>query len=421
MPEDPVRQTITLVLHPFEQLATRNGPKIAASLRGRPLGELSASSSKLQISIEPADTLHFAFVGASGEPTDVSWTQSVDTRDPHVPVMQPWREPERDASWSVVAWARPVDSQRLLGIVERRRGAITVASPIWWTINGEGNLATNSDPNLVAQLRSKRVAIWPAVQGFDADGLHAAIIDAASRRLLAARISSEAEQQGADGVNIDLEGYRQDDADAAASFVEELAERVHGWGGVVSYDMVPRSDPWGITPESLSHWSHAPQRRRLAAAVDHVILMAYDQHNRHRPAGPVAALNWTEEVLVYQLRYSDPSSVILGIPAYGLIWRPENINAPRAVPLRRLTSEGGSISFDPAHGMDRVAGPDGSFWWMENDLMGMRLEIARGYGLGGVAVWRVGFDYPELWKALKATSRASRRRRQGASREDGPD
>ena len=118
----------------------------------------------------------------------------------------------------------------------------------------------------------------------------------------------------------------------------------------------------------LSYWSSAPQRRRLAAAVDYTILMAYDQFNDYRPAGPVAAPNWVEEVLVYLLRYADPQSVMLGIPAYGRLWNPEALNVPRAVSLSQLEGHDGVVSFDKAHCLRRIARADGNFYWAEREL-----------------------------------------------------
>ena len=98
--------------------------------------------------------------------------------------------------------------------------------------------------------------------------------------------SAAAAAAGAHGVNLDIEGFRNEDAAGVSTFIEEMAEAVHEWGGVVSYDLVPRSDTWDVVPEELAYWSTAPERRRIAAAVDFTILMAYDQHNRFRPAGP---------------------------------------------------------------------------------------------------------------------------------------
>ena len=40
---------IWLTLHPFEQLATRNGPKIVVSINGKPAGELNSNAPDLLV------------------------------------------------------------------------------------------------------------------------------------------------------------------------------------------------------------------------------------------------------------------------------------------------------------------------------------------------------------------------------------
>ncbi len=242
--------------------------------------------------------------------------------------------------------------------------------------------------------------MWPAVQGIDADALHLLVADADRRSQAVATISADAAAAGAHGVNLDIEGFRDEDASDVSAFIEEMAAAVHRWGGVVSYDIVPRGDFWDVTPEELAYWSTAPQRRRIAAAVDFTILMAYDQHNRFRPAGPVAAPNWVEEMLIYQLRYADPQDVILGLPAYGRIWDPEELDAPRAVSLGFLETLDGVRSPDPDHDVDRIDLDDGRFFWAEPEIQATRAQLAEEYGLSGVAIWRLGLDAPSLWEAL---------------------
>jgi spore germination protein YaaH len=211
----------------------------------------------------------------------------------------------------------------------------------------------------------------------------------------------QAKMHGANGINIDIEGYRNEDSDVAVTFVEELAALVRAWGGTVSYDVVARSDKWECLPVELSYWSNAPQRRRLAAAVDYTILMAYDQFNRYRPAGPVAAPSWVEEVLIYLLRYADPQSVILGIPAYGRMWNPDALDVPRAVSLSELNGRDGTRIFDETTYVNRIVRRDRLFYWAEKEITGTRVKLALDYRLSGVAIWRLGLDYPELWHAIR--------------------
>ena len=86
-------------LHPFEQLATRNGPKIVVSINGKPAGELNSNAPDLLVSLPSEKKFDFAYVGPSGELTDVSWSQTVKPNEQKLVVMQPWRRPDREHRW----------------------------------------------------------------------------------------------------------------------------------------------------------------------------------------------------------------------------------------------------------------------------------------------------------------------------------
>jgi hypothetical protein len=68
--------------------------------------------------------------------------------------------------------------------------------------------------------------------------------------------------------------------------------------------------------------------------------------------------------------------------------------------LGRLVG-GGTVGFDPAHGLDRVELGDGRFFWAETPRgLEHRFELVEGYGLAGWAAWRFGFDSPAVWEVV---------------------
>jgi spore germination protein YaaH len=282
-------------------------------------------------------------------------------------------------------------------------GAVTVVSPIWWRLAPDGTAVSSTEPGYVDAAHNRNVAIWPAVAGFDADTHHLVFSDPERRSALAQQISAEARTIGADGVNIDVEGYRSVDSEAFLAWVEELAGLVHEWKGVVSHDLVPRSDRWDVAPQDLAFWSNAPLRADLSRATDCTVLMAYDEHNRYRPPGPVASPSWVEEVLVHALRHTDPNQLVLGVPFYGRIWDPEDLERPTAVgigDIEGLIGEG-EVTHDPSYGLDRVDLADGRFFWAETTAgLEHRLDLVTENGLAGWAAWRFGFDSPGIWELV---------------------
>ena len=109
--------------------------------------------------------------------------------------------------------------------------------------------------------------VWPYVtNGFQPARTRRALADERNRSLLAAQLSGLAQTSGADGVNVDFEAFSWVDRNNFTSFVAELTEFVHSWGGVVSVDVTARTDD--TFPPSLINTSRY-DRRALAEVTDH--------------------------------------------------------------------------------------------------------------------------------------------------------
>lgn len=364
--------------------------------------DLDAAHPTATVPLAGTATVHVSYQ-LRGVDTGVQW-QQVISMDSLV-ISQPWRSDEQRCTVGdsgepvVLIWQSLGDRASYRAQLDAAPALVNVVSPIWWFVQADGSISDAADAGYVTDVHDRGRAIWPAIAGLDADANHAAFSTATNRARLSQQLSDRARDIGADGINLDIEGYRDEDAPAFTAFVAELVPLVHDWGGVVSYDVIPRTDTWEVTPPELSFWSTAPERRELAALVDCMILMAYDQHNRFRPDGPVAAPAWVEENLRYLLRYTDPQNTVLGLPFYGRIWNPADLSTPRAVGVGRLPS--GAGSFDDEFGLEKVMLDDGRFYWNESpEVLSERLGLIEEFGLAGWAAWRFGFDTPSLWAAL---------------------
>lgn len=370
-------------------------------LTGQELGSFDADTGGLSDVAPVGSELRFTYHAADGAPTEVTWTQVVTGEPGWDEVEQPWRE-DGVAEQVVLGWQVGTNQSTHLGQLAAAP-QVNVASPIWWHIVDDGSLEDRSNPHYAIAAAERGVVLWPAIQSLDADAIARYLGGVGGPQAAAADIAARAKEAGVAGVNVDIEGYAAADADKVVDFVAALTNDVHEWGGFVSVDVVPRSDLWEVTPESYEFWSTAPLRRELAAAADFMILMAYDQHNRLRPAGPVADPEWVEEVLAYELRYSDPHQVILGVPMYGRIWNEADIDSPRAVGVGAIAAAAatGEVQDDPEFSVPRVDLDAGRFTWLEDyAAFRVRAELVPEYGLGGWAAWRLGLDTPEAWNQL---------------------
>jgi spore germination protein YaaH len=396
----PPRQALRLSA--AEHLAVHGGVTIGVTDgAGQVLGVFDADRRILADAAPVGSQLRFTYHAPDGTPTEVSWTQTVAADPGWSVVEQPWRD-DGVAEQVVLGWQIGTNQETHLGQLAAAP-QVNVASPIWWPIGADGSLEDLSNPDYAAAAAERGVMLWPAVQSLDAEAIAAFFAGAGGPQAAASDVAARAASAGVAGVNVDIEGYHANEAQLVVEFVAALSDHLHEWGGVVSVDVVPRSDAWVITPESYEFWSTAPLRRELADASDFMILMAYDQHNPLRPAGPVADPEWVEEVLAYELRYSDPHRLILGVPMYGRLWNEADVDSPRAVGIGAIAAAAadGEVQEDPAFSVPRVELGDGRFTWLEDyTAFRVRAGLVPEYGLSGWAAWRLGLDTPEAWNQL---------------------
>ena len=399
-------------MDPVEALALSHDVRLIAEweMNGTTIAAAFGPGQTSQIITPDRDQIRLTY-HANGQPTGVSWTQRIESNE--VVIQQPWRDsgqcevtlPDGTTGPVALAWQALGSRSEYVAELDAAIDHLTVVSPIWWYVREDGTLTNGADAAYVDAVHDRNVAVWPAVAGLDADANHLLLSDATNRSAAAQMISESARDSGADGVNVDIEGFRAEDAPGFLAFLQELQSLVHDWNGTISYDLIPRTDSWDVTPTELAYWSTAPPRRELSELVDCVILMAYDEHNRYRPAGPVASPPWVEASLTYLLRFADPSQIVLGVPFYGRIWDPEALDMPQAVPNGRLPSiPDDAVVFDAVFGIERATLPDGRFFWLETpELLASRMSLIGEYGLAGWAGWRMGLDSPELWDALDSS------------------
>lgn len=332
----------------------------------------------------------------SGFPAGPAWSQQI-TAAPGATVIieQPWRRHQQPEPPIVLAWQAAGTSAEYL---EQLAGApgVTVTSPRWWTLDADGNLVGETDPEFVAAAHDLGIDVWPYVtNGFEPVRTRLALASTADQRRLANQLSNAARLAGADGINVDFEAFSRHERDAFTDFVAILNDLVDEWGGVVSVDITA-----GVVPAAVLGLNRY-DRRGLADAADYLALMAYDEHNRHRPFGPTASPAFTEDSLHWLLRYVDPHQVLLGLPLYGRIWDRDEPNRPTTATIGTVAelAAANPRTPDAMFGVDRVDLPDGRFLWAEDyDILAARVALAGRVGVAGTASWRLGFDTPEVWR-----------------------
>lgn len=309
-----------------------------------------------------------------------------------------------------LAWFYGGSSDEYRAQVERTVG-LSVASPTWWYLDRDdpGAIDSTADPDLIAWLHDRGIAVWPLLGNrIDPDLTDLVLRDPALRARLVDSVAEAARTTGVDGVNVDFENLHDPTAPLLTDFVAELKAALPDL--VISVDVTAMTDTW-----VLGNWSTAFDRAGLGQVADYVALMAYDQHNRLRPGGPVAGLDWVKESVEFLLRDVPADRVLLGVPLYARDWIIDpaggeatlDATLGMAAMARRVAERSEIASFDAAAGMPLHAYVDGQgrhhrVWLEDPASLARKAALVDAYGLAGVAAWRAGFEEPSAWDALDA-------------------
>lgn len=290
--------------------------------------------------------------------------------------------------------------------LQQHIGSIDVLVPEWLHVAGPGSPVSVDDTLTQAAVLSyvrvhrPHLPIMPLVNNFDhataswdSVDLQRTLAAPARRTALASRLLAYVHANGFAGINIDFEGLPAASRSTLTAFVTELSARAHRSGLTVT-ESVPMDDP-------------AFDYRRLAAAVDRLVLMAYDQHSASTAAGPVAALGWFRSAVGSRLAQLSPGKIVVGLGSYGYDWGPTGAGAPVTFDqaLGTAHSTGTTISLDPAsldpHFSYRDAtGAPHQVWVLDGVTAFDEIASLAASRPAGYAVWRLGAEDPGLWHTL---------------------
>jgi len=213
----------------------------------------------------------------------------------------------------------------------------------------------------------------------------------ANRSAVVADLASRVSTGGWDSLMVDLEGLTADDSAGLTAFAGELRAAV---GPDVRLDVALQA---ATTVEGYGELGYDVPA--LAASLDHLTLMAYDQHGPWEPddPGPVGSLGWTIDSLAALTALAPTDQVVLGVAGYGYRWGGDEpagqVSDEEA--RDRVGDAGGSARWDSTAAEQTATLADGAvLWWQDARSLDTRVELARGLGLAGVAVWSLDLSDP---------------------------
>ena len=226
-------------------------------------------------------------------------------------------------------------------------------------------------------------------------------------------------------LNLDFESFSQvseDERTAFTTFIQHVVAGVKNNSGTsVSFDLVP----YHLIKRRLS------DPIAIARLVDYVILMGYDfSYSQSYLAGPVspvggAGRRWDYDVataLELATQQIPKEKILLGLALYGYEWQTlSNIPGSAVIPHTAAVASNRRVesllagctrctaSFDEVAKEPSLTFPKDQLYqqifYTNEASLGQKLQLAKQYKLGGVALWALGYEGKTMLNPLTTFKR----------------
>ncbi len=221
-----------------------------------------------------------------------------------------------------------------------------------------------------------------------------------NRKNLIDNIVRQVDKYGYDGVNVDLEGLPPSSREDFNAFLEQLSSHLKPRSKLLILAVPAKTGDKG------NNWSAAYDYRTIGRLADYVAIMAYDEHWGGGPPGPVASIPWVTGVLDYSVKVIPPHKILMGVACYGYDWPAGQKGKPvRWKDVPGLVGMYGSAGWDNSSSVPYLYysknGVKHQVWFENRYSLAIKLGLVEKYGLGGIAIWRLGYEDSSFWETLE--------------------
>jgi cellulose synthase/poly-beta-1,6-N-acetylglucosamine synthase-like glycosyltransferase/peptidoglycan/xylan/chitin deacetylase (PgdA/CDA1 family)/spore germination protein YaaH len=324
--------------------------------------------------------------------------------------------PKADTAGPVVAaFYAPWEDPASFASFKDNASKLTHIMPVWLTLGNDGNALNFSNFNLEnypnnTQLEKiaddNGVNEFPVlnnqVEGVTNEASVAKLLDSpASQTALINQLVSWLLQNRCEGINIDFEDLKDPDYDKLPAFLKQLSATFlqHHLGTSVDLE--------------VSRLPNHENTAKIAAAVDFVVLMDYDDNSEESAdPGPIAPFQWFSGNIEQASKSIPPDKLVIGIGNYGYDWDTSskgNVDSVDYQEAARLAQESRDdlavsqrITFDPddlnsTYNYDDENGHHHQVWMLDGPSAYNEFKFANEFGARGEALWELGSEDPSIW------------------------
>ncbi|NBH14398.1 LysM peptidoglycan-binding domain-containing protein [Lachnospiraceae bacterium] len=232
--------------------------------------------------------------------------------------------------------------------------------------------------------------------------------ESAKQRLIE-ELTTQIEERGFEGVDIDFEYILPEDRIAFADFVRDVRIAINALGYPVSVALAPKTSDTqtGLLYEGKDYGL-------LGEAADYVLLMTYEWGYTYGPAMAVAPINKVRQVVEYALTKIPSEKIHLGIPNYGYDWTlPFVQGTSKAVTIGNVEAVQIAIAQDASIQFDETSqapffnyiqeGKQHEVWFEDVRSLSAKFDLVKEYQLRGMSYWQVMRLFRANWLLLADT------------------
>jgi len=314
-------------------------------------------------------------------------------------------QPARQAQNLTIGFYSPF-GEGAVESLKRQAGTLDWVAPTLMTIDHQGNFIATDDTRMrrVLSGQIRRPLVVDVVQNiaggsWDGPGTARVLANPVRRASLVRSIDDALAANGDAGVMVDFETMPAGSIGMLRQFIADLHAR-----------LAPKHKLVTVTvPIDDEAWSP----RAFAQVADKVVLMAYDEHYMTGTPGPIASNNWFVSHVSDALRGIAANKVIVALGSYAYDWHGGDADALTVEEAWLSALDSGTRPI-----WDRVSGNTGfaydddttknpatapvrhDVWMIDAATSWNQLQVLGHFGIGSVALWRLGSEDPGFWTAL---------------------
>jgi spore germination protein len=298
-------------------------------------------------------------------------------------------------------WVVPFDSASLRSI-EMHGGKVNEINPVWLMPADDGSVkidAAADDPTWRAAMVGARVI--PTIQN-DTMGKMGVMMVQTILETPALRdrhiddLVTLVVNRGWDGVEIDYEWIMTSHRAHMTDFLSRLGARLDAAGKELVVCLHPKTYDTDRNGPGSQDWN------AIGRIADRVKIMLYGFHWSTSDPGPLAPLDWIENVAEYASETLPAERTVFALPWYGYDWKGMDGDRIFFEEARALAMERGIAPARDANGELMFTYRDHVVYFQDAQSFRMKMDaVTRAFpNPAGFAMWRPGGEDPEKWEIV---------------------